>query len=112
MLRFTQSTTPSKKPLLVLADRCSVGYCITLILTYMSLLCALPVHATSSDENAGASSDSPALTLVFSDDFSTDPNTNGQWTIHRSFGDPNSEAVWDSTRQAWALTRAEISRGV
>jgi hypothetical protein len=78
----------------------------------VSLVGAPPVRATSSDEDAGASSDTPALTLVFSDDFSTDPNTNGQWTIHRNAGDPKSEAAWDSTRQAWGLTRAEVNRGV
>jgi len=112
MLRFTQSTNPSRKPLFVPAGRCSVGYCIALTLAYVSLVGAPPVRATSSNEDARASSDSPALTLVFFDDFSTDPNTNGQWTVHRNAGDLSSEAVWDSTRQAWALTRARENRGV
>ena len=48
--------------------------------------------------------------LVFADDFSTDPNTNGLWTIHRKVGDPTSEAAWDPTAQVWHLTRPAGNR--
>ena len=44
-------------------------------------------------------------TLVFSDDFSTDPNSNGQWTVSRRQGDLNQEGYWDATKQVWYLTR-------
>ncbi len=52
------------------------------------------------------------LTLVFSDNFSTDPNTNGLWTINRYAGSPSTEAAWDATRQIWHLTRPFTDRGV
>ena len=55
---------------------------------------------------SGASPDAPSLTLVFSDDFSINPNTNGQWTIHRYYGDTDNEASWDSKRHAWDLASA------
>lgn len=77
----------------------------------MSTFGASPARAINSVEDTGASPDSPALTLVFSDDFSTDPNTNGQWTIHRHAGDPSTEAVWDSAKQAFDLVRPAGSRG-
>jgi len=44
------------------------------------------------------------LSLAFADDFSTDPNTNGQWTVHRYAGDPNTEAKWDASSHLWDLT--------
>jgi hypothetical protein len=43
--------------------------------------------------------------LVFSDDFSTDPNTNGKWTVFRRQGNLNAEGYWDSTQHVWYLTR-------
>jgi hypothetical protein len=46
------------------------------------------------------------LSLVFADDFSTDPNTNGLWTLHRKVGDLANEAVWDPTAHSWHLTHA------
>jgi len=88
-----------------------IGCCIALVLAYLSLASAPAARAISSDQNLSANPDSPALTLVFSDDFSTDPNTNGQWTIHRTNGDPNNEAAWDSAKQSWDLTRSATGRG-
>jgi hypothetical protein len=46
----------------------------------------------------------PSYQLVFSDDFSTDPNTNGNWTVFRRQGNPNREGYWDPTQQVWYLT--------
>lgn len=45
------------------------------------------------------------FTLVFSDDFSTNPNSNGQWTVFRRQGDVNQEGYWDATNHVWYLTR-------
>src|SRR5688572_4988412 len=49
--------------------------------------------------------------IVFSDDFSTDPNTNGKWRFSR--GHPTEaygEGFWDSTNQFLFLTgQAEYS---
>jgi hypothetical protein len=42
--------------------------------------------------------------LVFSDDFSTDPNSNGNWTVFRALNDPTREGYWDPTQQVWYLT--------
>src|SRR5215831_17607435 len=47
--------------------------------------------------------------LVFSDDFSTDPNTNGQWTVYRRQGNSNEEGYWDPTQQVWYLTTQAIN---
>jgi hypothetical protein len=47
--------------------------------------------------------------LVFSDDFSTDPNSNGNWTVFRRQGDLNEEGYWDPTQQVWYLTRQAIN---
>ncbi len=41
----------------------------------------------------------------FTDDFSTDPNSNGKWTIFRRQGDLNQEGYWDASKQTWYLTR-------
>jgi hypothetical protein len=46
----------------------------------------------------------PSYQLVFSDDFSTDPNTNGNWTVFRRQDNPNREGYWDPTQQVWYLT--------
>ena len=52
-------------------------------------------------------------TAVFYDDFSTDPNTSGRWSIHRLHtGDTNNEASWDSTNQVLYLTRETTWRAV
>jgi Bacterial lectin len=49
--------------------------------------------------------DGSPMTLVFSDDFSTDPNSNGLWTIHRYDDDPENEAYWNAAGEIWHLTR-------
>jgi len=45
-------------------------------------------------------------TIVFSDNFSTDPNTSGRWTIHRYADDSSNETSWDSENKVLYLTRA------
>ena len=112
MFRFTYPTIQPTKTLLIPADRSYVGYCAGFILACLSLVGAPGVRATNSAEDTGANPNSSPLTLVFSDDFSTNPNTNGQWTIHRSFGDPKTEASWDAAGQGWDLVRPATSRGV
>ena len=43
--------------------------------------------------------------VVFSDDFSTNPLTNGKWgDFYRQNGDPGNELVWNSTLGAFDLT--------
>ena len=64
----------------------SGAYLLPLILACAWLGHAPTGRAVTSDEDTGQSLDAPPLALVFSDDFSTDPNTNGQWTIHRNAG--------------------------
>ena len=54
---------------------------------------------------APAPAAAPIYTLAFSDDFSTNPNRNGQWTVFRRQGDPNREGSWDPIEQVWYLTR-------
>jgi hypothetical protein len=110
MFRFTPSRIPTSKPLFV--GRSSAGFAIGLLLTCVSLAGAPIVRAVTPSVDTAGNPAAPELTLVFSDDFSTDPNTNGQWTIHRYEGDPKTEAVWDSKRQAWGLTRARNDLGV
>jgi hypothetical protein len=46
----------------------------------------------------------PSYQLVFSDEFSTDPNSNGNWTVFRAQNDPTREGYWDPTQQVWYLT--------
>lgn len=53
-----------------------------------------------------AAKNAAAITTAFSDSFSTNPNTNGQWLIYRSASDLNNEAFWDSSGQNLYLTRA------
>ena len=87
-------------------------YCAALSLAYLLLVGAPAIRAANSDQDTGGNPNSSPLTLVFSDDFSTNPNTNGQWTIHRYVGDPNTEAVWDSSRQAFDLLLPATYRAV
>jgi Bacterial lectin len=54
----------------------------------------------------------PHYHLVFSDDFSTDPNTNGNWTIFRRQHDPNNEGYWDPVHHDWYLTRATTNLAI
>ena len=50
-----------------------------------------------------------SYTLVFSDDFSTDPNSNGNWTVFRRQGNVNEEGYWDPTQQVWYLTTQALN---
>jgi hypothetical protein len=109
MFPFTQSTTSSTEALLIQTGRKSIGYYIPFMLACAALVATPSARATISGEDIA---DTPPLALVFSDDFSTDPNTNGQWTIHRNAGDRTTEAVWDSAAQAWDLTLPADNRGV
>ncbi len=54
--------------------------------------------------------DAEGFTLAFAEDFATDPNSNGKWSVHRYADDSNTEAVWDSIGQTWHLTRPFESR--
>jgi len=51
----------------------------------------------------------PSYQLVFSDDFSTDPNSNGNWTVFRARNDPTREGYWNPTQQVWYLTTHSYS---
>lgn len=73
------------------------------MLPWASFVSAPAARAAASGADMAESADAPPLAVVFADDFSTDPNTNGQWTIHRHVGDPRTEAVWDSAARAWDL---------
>jgi hypothetical protein len=54
----------------------------------------------------------PSYELVFSDDFSTDPNSNGNWTIFRRQGNLNEEGYWNPTQQVWYLTRPRTNLAI
>ena len=112
MFILTRPTIPSSKASLAHTHRSSISYCAAIALAYLSLVAASPARAISADNVTGASAGSPGLTLAFSDDFSTDPNTNGLWTIHRYVDDRNTEAVWDSSRQAFDLILPATYRAV
>ncbi len=88
------------------------AYFFPLLLASAWLVQSPPAGAVTPYADPDETLDASQSTLVFSDDFSTDPNTNGQWTIHRHAGDPNTEAVWDSFRQVWHLTLDRTDRAV
>src|SRR5262249_20569738 len=92
---------PSSAP----PGRTPAGYYLPLLLACVSLVTATASRAVASAEDTGMSSEAPSFVLAFSDDFSTDPNTNGQWMIHHYDGRRNSQSVWDSAARAWHLTR-------
>ena len=98
---MTRSAILSTKALRCSAGARAVHACIALLLTFFFLASASAARATGASEEAEVNPDGPPLTLVFSDDFSTDPNTNGRWTIHRYAGDRSTEAAWDSAARAW-----------
>ncbi|MBK7782860.1 MAG: hypothetical protein IPJ58_19185 [Ardenticatenia bacterium] len=51
------------------------------------------------------------LVTVFSDDFSTDPNTSGKWRIVNRFaGDLDKEVVWDLDAKTAFLTKASDAK--
>jgi murein DD-endopeptidase MepM/ murein hydrolase activator NlpD len=50
--------------------------------------------------------------LAFSDDFSSDPNTSGRWSVHRFSEDPANEVSWDAGAGQLYLTRAVAGTGV
>ncbi len=105
MYQFTQPTIQSTKASSI---RCRFKFdvhFVALLLAYVSLALAPAARALTPDENSAESEAVSKLSLVFADDFSTDPNTNGQWTIHRYVDDPTTEAVWSATKQTWHLTR-------
>lgn len=49
--------------------------------------------------------------MVFRDDFTTDPNSNGLWEVLHHADVPEDEAVWDPARHHLYLTRAVLARG-
>ena len=74
------------------------------LLTFIAIApCLFGVEPTPPAAPAPAAA--PIYTLAFSDDFSTNPNRNGQWTVFRRQGDPNREGSWDPIEQVWYLTR-------
>jgi hypothetical protein len=78
----------------------------------MSVVAAPAVNAVAAGAESGASLDPATFTLVFSDDFTTNPNTNGLWTIHRYDRDSTTQAVWDKAAHAWHLTLPANNKGV
>ena len=82
----------------------------TILLMCVWLVHPPAVRATPANKDVGQSFDGPPMTLVFSDDFSTDPNSNGKWSVHRYADDSNGEAVWDTMAKTWHLTRPTVSR--
>jgi hypothetical protein len=47
-----------------------------------------------------------AGTVVFEDDFSTNPLTSGKWTdLRREYGDPDSELVWNAADESFDLAK-------
>ncbi|MDD2889228.1 MAG: DUF2341 domain-containing protein [bacterium] len=54
----------------------------------------------------------PDSLFDFFDDFSSNPNNNGKWGIHRYANDLYNECCWDSISGKFYLTRAAYSIGV
>lgn len=54
---------------------------------------------------------SASAQIVLSDDFSSNPNTNGKWDITRN-GASSNTAVWDSNNKELILTQSEFALGV
>jgi len=76
-----------------------------LYLTITSIAIAPPLFAVEPTPSGVPPPVAPNYTLVFSDDFSIDPNSNGNWTVFRRQGDLNGEGYWDASKQTWYLTR-------
>jgi hypothetical protein len=80
---------------------------LALLLAFLLVTAAPEAEAVNPMQASMDSDDGSSLSLVFFDDFSTDPNINGKWTIHRyreKRGD--TEAFWDATSQTMHLTKA------
>lgn len=79
-----------------------------LTLIALCLTSAAVAPALWSAEPTPSSKDAPPVqrnyTLVFSDDFTTNPNTNGKWTVFRRQNNINAEGYWDPTSLSWYLT--------
>ena len=83
---------------------------LTVALSLASAALAGSLFAAPAPSPAGEAPLPPAqphYTLVFSEDFSTDPNSNGKWTVFRRQGNLNEEGYWDAMSQTWYLTRQE-----
>jgi len=77
-----------------------------LSLTFIAATITSPLFATDpTPSKMPAPPAQPNYTMAFSDDFSTDPNSNGKWTVFRRQGDLNNEGYWSASAQAWFLTR-------
>lgn len=80
-----------------------------LILVGIALLIIYPSTTNHSSQTVYAQQGG----VVFSDDFSSDPNTNGQWRIHRGHNtDTTNEAAWDANNGELYLTRANGGKSV
>ncbi|MDD5528427.1 MAG: DUF2341 domain-containing protein [bacterium] len=53
----------------------------------------------------------PDSVFDFFDDFSTNPNSNNKWEIHRYSADVTNEGWWDSANKNWYLTTAVYNKG-
>jgi hypothetical protein len=80
-----------------------------LTLTALALISAVAAPSLSAAPESTPSSKNapvvqPKYTLAFSEDFSTDPNSNGKWTVFRRQNDFTAEGYWDATAKDWYLT--------
>lgn len=71
-----------------------------------------PAAAARNAVTAGiAPTSARAGTVVFAEDFSTDPNINGRWTIYRSANnDTANEVSWDATQGVVHVVRPVVGR--
>src|SRR5213083_2427975 len=83
-----------------------------LYLTLTAIAIAPPLFAVEPTPSGAVPPVGPNYTLVFTDDFSTDPNSNGKWTIFRRQGDLNQEGYCDASKQTWYLTRPKLNLAI
>jgi hypothetical protein len=81
----------------------------------MMVLSPSPAAVASMNQETGEGSRAHGIArsdaIAFSDDFTTDPNTNGLWTIHRYTDDPVNEASWDIEDGVLFLVRPAFYKG-
>jgi hypothetical protein len=87
---------------------------LTIALTFTSVVLSPSILAAEPTPAGGAPAPpaEPNYTLVFSDDFSTNPNSNGKWTVFRRQGNPNEEGYWDPASATWYLTRQQANLAI
>jgi hypothetical protein len=81
---------------------------LTLVVLALSFAATAPSLSAAPESTPSSKSMPPKAppnyTLVFSDDFATDPNNNGKWTVFRRQNNINAEGYWDAPSQTWYLT--------